>query len=260
MIRGGPPPDPAPGYARAFGGASAAGAGGHGGHADAARAAGAGRFELLRALASLSEAPEPSQASAADALGLPGLPLPEEHTAVLVLQCHPYASFYLSRGGMLGGEASDRVAGFWRALGLVPPAEPDHLAALFGLYAALGIDALDHRHSDATRAGLTRARKTLLWEHIASWVPAFLAAVSDVGTAWFQAWAALVAEALAAETEAAGAPSRLPLALRQAPEPMFETGVPEAVDSVLAPALRPRPNPGAAHLGFPGDRRRPAPG
>ena len=44
---------------------------------------------------------------------------------------------YLGAEGMLGGAARDRVAGFWRALGLVPPAEPDHLAALLGLAAAL---------------------------------------------------------------------------------------------------------------------------
>ena len=36
---------------------------------------------------------------------------------------------------MLGGEARDRIAGFWRALGLVPPPEPDHLAVMLGLYA-----------------------------------------------------------------------------------------------------------------------------
>jgi sulfite exporter TauE/SafE len=38
---------------------------------------------------------------------------------------------------MLGGAARERVAGFWRAVGLVPPPEPDHLAALLGLAAGV---------------------------------------------------------------------------------------------------------------------------
>ena len=52
-------------------------------------------------------------------------------------QLYPYASVYLGSEGMLGGEARDRIAGFWRAIGEPPPSEPDHLAVLLALYARL---------------------------------------------------------------------------------------------------------------------------
>ena len=157
---------------------------------------------------------------------------------------------------MLGGEAGDRVAGFWRALGLVPPAGPDHLAALLGLYATLGVEAADPGHGPGVRAGITHARQTLLWEHLASWVPAFLAAVCDVATPRVQAWAALMGEALAAETEAAAPPMRLPLALREAPgPPPAASSLGAALDSLLAPVrsgvvlTRERLNAGACAVG-----------
>jgi hypothetical protein len=219
---------------------AAGGAGGAGpaGVTSGATGSGAGdRFELLRALATLCEAPGPSHDAILAAVGLPEGLHGEEHTEVFVLQCHPYASFYLNADGMLGGEAGDRVAGFWRALGLVPPAASDHLAALLGLYAALGDDEprLDHRPT--ARAGIAHARAALLWEHLASWVPAFLAAVSDVGTPRVQAWAALLGEALTAETEMAAPPSRLPLALREAPEPPSPgSSVSATLEALLAPA------------------------
>ena len=79
--------------------------------------------------------------------------------------CYPYASVYLGAEGMLGGEARDRVAGFWRALGLVPPAEPDHLAALLGLYAALA-DAEEPRRTSRPAAAPAQARRALLHEHL----------------------------------------------------------------------------------------------
>ena len=62
-----------------------------------------------------------------------------------MLNCPPYASVYLGPDGALGGEGADRAAGFWRASGLTPPAEPDHLTALLALYASLGEAAARRR-------------------------------------------------------------------------------------------------------------------
>jgi len=93
--------------------------------------------EVLRALAVLCESPHPSHARVAEALDLGSTPSAADHTQAFVLGAVPYASVYLGPEGMLGGEAADRVAGFWRALGYVPPPEPDHLAALLGLLATL---------------------------------------------------------------------------------------------------------------------------
>jgi hypothetical protein len=64
---------------------------------------------------------------------------------VFALNCQPYAPVCLAPGGCRGGEGTGRDAGFWRATGIPPPAEPDHLAALPGLYAALGEAAADAR-------------------------------------------------------------------------------------------------------------------
>lgn len=164
--------------------------------------------ELFRALGALCERPDPAHARLAAALGLPGTAARSEYTDLFVLQLVPYASVYTSTDGMLGGEPADRVAGFWRALHLTPPAEPDHLAALLGLYAAL-IDQ-EHGAAEAARAALWRhARQVLLWEHLLTWVPAYLAAVGPTGAPFYAAWARLLAGALEAEARehpAAGAP------------------------------------------------------
>ncbi|HAC46500.1 MAG TPA: hypothetical protein DCF65_10605, partial [Chloroflexi bacterium] len=86
------------------------------------------------------------------------------------LQLWPYASIYVGAEGKLGGEARDRVAGFWRALHLTPPAEPDHLAALLGLYATLA--DMEAAEQDPARRQLRRSsRQALLWEHLLSWLP-----------------------------------------------------------------------------------------
>ena len=95
-----------------------------------------GRAELFRALGAVAGDPADARTACA-ALGLP-VPGNAEHTEVFVLNCPPYASVYLGAEGGLGGEAADRVAGFWRAIGVPPPAEPDHLTALLSLYARLG--------------------------------------------------------------------------------------------------------------------------
>jgi TorA maturation chaperone TorD len=180
----------------------------------------AGRWELLRALGAMADHPADARA-ASEALGLPS-PDRAEHTEVFVLNCPPYAAVYLGPDGSLGGAAADRAAGFWRALGLTPPAEPDHLAALLGLYASLGEAAAGARRA-ATRDALARARTALLAEHLWPWLPGYLDAVAALATGALPAWAALARRALIAERAAApGQPpgaARLPLALRAAPPP-----------------------------------------
>ena len=91
--------------------------------------------DLLRSLAVVSEDVTPDHHRVAASLGINSDVA--AHTDLFCLQLPPFAAIYLGADGMLGGEAADRVAGFWRALGLVPPAEPDHLAALLGLYSTL---------------------------------------------------------------------------------------------------------------------------
>ncbi len=181
----------------------------------AAASPAAGRWELFRALGAV--AGEPADARAAcTALGWAG-PDNASHTEVFVLNCPPYASVYLGAEGGLGGDAADRAAGFWRAIGIAPPAEPDHLASLLGLYASLGEAAGDTRTA-ATADALTRARHALFWEHLWPWLPGYLHAVADLGAPGLTPWARLARRALQAERDAHPG-GWLPLALRGAPEP-----------------------------------------
>jgi len=153
--------------------------------------------DVFRALGALCEPPDPAHTRLAAALGLPAPPDAATFTDVFVFQLVPYAAPYLSPDGMLGGQAADRVAGFWRALQLTPPPEPDHLAALLSLYAALA-----ERESAEIRpdqAGAWReARRALLWEHLLTWVPAYTHAMTALSPGFHSAWARLLLEALLA--------------------------------------------------------------
>jgi len=193
------------------------------------------RAELFRALGVLCESPVPGHDHIAKALGLPGGPDPAEHAAVFLFQSYPYASVYLGPEGMLGGEARDRVAGFWRAVGLVPPAEPDHLAALLGLYATL-VDA-EAGEGDVARTVLRReARRALLWEHLLSWALPYLWKLREVGGPYHRGWADLLERALRDEAADLPGPERLPLHLRSAPPlPEPDASADEWVAAILAP-------------------------
>src|SRR5437764_4107878 len=97
-------------------------------------------MEIFRALAVLAEPPErPEVARLAALLELGGPPSASEYTETFVFRLYPYASVYLGAEGMMGGEARDRVAGFFAALGQTPPPEPDHLSTLLATYARLSV-------------------------------------------------------------------------------------------------------------------------
>ena len=193
-------------------------------------------MELLRALAALTEPPTVEQARIAAALELPA-PTTTDHTDLFGLQLVPYASVYLGAEGMIGGEARDRIAGFWRALGLAPPAEPDHLAALLGLYVAL---ADDERAQAGARAALRRqARAALLHEHLLSWLDPWLTKLGEIAAPAYRAWGELLGDALRVEAAALLAGDEpLPAHLHAAPplEPPERAGGNAFIDSLLSPA------------------------
>ncbi|HKX19869.1 MAG TPA: molecular chaperone TorD family protein, partial [bacterium] len=160
--------------------------------------AGAPRAEVFRALAVLCEPPADGHARVCDALGLAAAPDAAEFTDLFVLHLYPYASVYLGAEGMLGGEARDRVAGFWRALHLTPPPEPDHLAALLGLYASL-LEREGEEREPARRALWGQARAALLHEHLASWLPPYLDRIEALAPGSYRSWAELLRASLAEE-------------------------------------------------------------
>jgi TorA maturation chaperone TorD len=194
-------------------------------------------MELLRALAVLAEPPAAEQARIAAALELPA-PSVGDHTDLFGLQLVPYASVYLGAEGMIGGDARERIGGFWRALGLTPPAEPDHLAALLGLYAALADD--EAAQPAGARAALRRqARAALLHEHLLSWLDPWLAKLAAVAPPAYAAWGALLGEALRAEAASLlDGEEPLPAHLRAAAplEPPQRTGGKAFLEALLAPA------------------------
>jgi hypothetical protein len=193
-----------------------------------------GQVEVLRALAVLSESPDPAHARVGEALELGRPPPVAEHTEVFGMLVVPYAAVYLGAEGMLGGEAADRVAGFWRAVGHVPPAEPDHLAALLGLYVALA-EAEESEPDPARRALRRRARSALLWEHVLTWVPVYARAVAGAGSPYYAGWAALLTQALAGEAAAVDPPGTPAQHLRDAPGLPEGAGAKAWAQALLSP-------------------------
>lgn len=195
--------------------------------------------ELLRGLAVLAEPPTRSHPRLVEVLELGEMPSPSDYSDVFLFQLYPYASVHLGAEGMMGGEARSRVTGFWQALGYDPPAEPDHLASLTGLYAALAereaaLSGAEHR---LTRRG----RIALLHEHLAPWVLHFLDRVREMGPEAYGRWAELLGRALVDEIASipAGAfdAEGLPLHLRVAPpllDPRRE-GAEAFLSGLLAP-------------------------
>ncbi len=187
--------------------------------------------ELLRALGALSVIAPPASDPISSALGLAAMTA-ADHTRLFVLDLPPYASIYLGRDGNLGGEATDRVAGMWRALGLGAPAEPDHLAALLALYAELGAAAVTCR-TLAARARLVHALGALRAEHLSSWLDPYLSAAAAYPGA--DGWVRLCKAAVGHEPHP-HAGQALPTALRDAPPPIDPAGnLDELLGSLVTP-------------------------
>jgi TorA maturation chaperone TorD len=192
-------------------------------------------MELVRALGALCEPPSLVHERLGQVLDLPGEPAQDEYADLFLFQLYPYASVYLGGEGRLGGAARDRVAGFWRALGLTPPAEPDHLASLLGLYASLAEDEL--AEPDGARRLLRReARRTLLHEHLLVWTDPYLDRVAELAPPYYCAWAELLRATLEAEAARLG-PRAMAAALREAPrlDPPWDVGGAEFLDQLLSP-------------------------
>jgi TorA maturation chaperone TorD len=196
--------------------------------------------EIFRALGALSESPRPELQEVASLLGMGPLPERAAHADLFLLQLYPYASVYLGAEGMMGGEAADRIAGFWRALGQTPPPDPDQLALLLGFHARLGeleagtssgeaappvpSTAASPAAETAERVRWRHVREAFFWEHLMSWLPLFLAKLESLEgevDEFYRRWGALLREALheeAAVLRPTTPGAWLPLHLREAPE------------------------------------------
>lgn len=194
-------------------------------------------MELFRALAVFAEPPSAESVRVAEALELGALPTADEYTELFLFQLYPYASVYLGTEGMLGGEARDRIAGFWRALGQTPTVEPDHLSVMLAFYARLC--ELETNEGDARRCESWRgARKAFLWEHMLSWLPVYLSKLNELASPFYQRWSELLSETLDEEAATIGRQESLPLHLRESSGliDLREGAFAEFLQSVLTPA------------------------
>jgi hypothetical protein len=193
-------------------------------------------MELLRSLAALAEPPGRETTRIAVLLGLGEPPKPADYDDLFLFQLYPYASVYLGPEGMLGGEARDRIAGFWRILEQTPPPESDHLALVLALYARL-YDLESEAPDAATEDRWRHLRTTFLWEHMLSWLPAYLEKLQEMASPFYKAWGELLRELLQQEILEVGQQDLLPLHLREAPDlpdPEAEGGE-TWLDAVLSP-------------------------
>lgn len=194
-------------------------------------------MEIFRALGLFAEPPGEESARVAAALELGALPAESDYTETFLFQLYPFASVYLGPEGMMGGVARDRVAGFWRALSLVPPAEPDHLSTMLALYAELC--ELEEREERAgrKREGWRHARRAYLSEHLLSWLPVYLEKLDDIAQPFYRRWGETLRQALSEEIESVGRQEQLPLHLRDVyslADPR-EHGAEEFLKSLLVP-------------------------
>ena len=193
-------------------------------------------MELFRALAVLAEPPSPNAEPIADALGLSPLPDVSEYTDIFDFQLYTFASVYLGNEGMLGGEAADRVAGFWRALGQTPPPESDHLSVMLALYAQL--IELEESNDSSNQLRWRAARKAFLWEHLLSWLPVYLSKLTEIAPPFYKKWSEILQDALFKEARIVGTQELVSLHLRESDGLVDPRSyeVDEFLQSLLAPA------------------------
>ena len=192
-------------------------------------------MELFRSLGALAEPPSPETERLAQILDLGPPPEPAEFTDLFESKLYPYASVYLDDSGKLGGNARDRIAGFWRALDLRYPEESDHLTIMVSLYARIRELVDDSGGPDADR--WEHARVAFLHEHLLSWLPFYLDKLTDVASGFYSRWGALLTTALEQECEGLEPNAILSLHLRES-TPMADPrtkGGEAFVESLLAP-------------------------
>lgn len=191
-------------------------------------------MELFRALAALAEAPAAGLEPVAASLDLGPPPPVDVHTELFGMQLVPYASIYLGAEGRIGGEARDRIAGFWRALGAEPPRESDHLSVLLAGYAELS--AIEAAAAGVGQEAARHRRRTFFHEHLASWLPVYLCKLTQIAPRFYRRWGELLHRALAVEASRLGPPPAEPIHHRLAPglpDDAEDRG--ELLDALMAP-------------------------
>ena len=172
-------------------------------------------MELVRAYAALFEAPTSELRGVAESLDLPPVPSPAAHASCISFQRFPFGSIYLGPEGMMGGEALDRISGFWQVLGVEIPKEPDHISSLLGLLAQL-LDQEQSEDGAGSDSLWARAIETLLHEHLLPWTTLYLESFETAAVPFYQDLAAGLRRLLEDLSRGRGG-ARVPLWLEQSP-------------------------------------------
>lgn len=160
--------------------------------------------ELIRALGVFCEPPADEHTRLAEILGFSKSPCADAYQEIFCNDLPPFASVYLSNEGVMGGEALERISGFWQALQREVPHEPDHLSRLLGLAAFLEEKQISA--GEPARALLIqRSRAALFWEHLLPWMPTYLDRVESIAKdTVYGDWARLLSETLLSDFECLG--------------------------------------------------------
>ncbi len=163
-----------------------------------------GFAEIAASLAEVAEASSVRMELAA-ALGIEGA-APSDLYELFVKELPPFASIYLSTDGNIGGDTRFVIAGFYTALGIPVPSDPDHLASLLRLLsvilnkeaelASAGTDPSNEKRL----ASVSRARSVLVADHLATWLPAYLLRAEEVAPSALQGWVSCALDLLSVVT------------------------------------------------------------
>lgn len=166
--------------------------------------------ELIRALGVFCETPSKEHVRLTRLLGFSQAPTSEQYVEIFLHKLPPYASLYTNIKGEMGGDAMERISGFWEVLRVDVPDEPDHLGSLLGLVALLE-EAQSLEKEPARAVLIERSRAALFWEHLLPWLPMYLERVESRGQGTVYAeWAELLTETLVCEMESLGPLEDLP--------------------------------------------------
>jgi len=152
----------------------------------------AGCAEIAATLAEVAEASSLGEELSAS-LGVQGVSASDLYQ-LFVKELPPFASIYLSSDGNIGGRSRSVIAGFYSALGIPTPSDPDHLAPLLRLLSEIlnkeaELAGAGSNPEDGSRlASVSRARSVLVNDHLATWLPAYLLRAEEVAPRPLLGW------------------------------------------------------------------------
>ncbi len=152
----------------------------------------AGYAQIAAALAEVAEASSLGEELSAS-LGVAGVSASDLYQ-LFVNELPPFASIYLSSDGNIGGNSRSVIAGFYSALGIPTPSDPDHLASLLRLLSGIlnkeaELAGAGSNPEDESRlASVSRARSVLVNDHLAPWLPAYLLRAEEVAPRPLLGW------------------------------------------------------------------------